>query len=108
MKDFSGLVLCDYRNDRVEVHVRANMKDGALTIEGQDLGPFVKEVWGDSDYEYWYSFDAESTAALIKAMGGEKDPQGELRRRFSGEDGCRKLRCFCELNRITFQFNSYA
>ncbi|MEP6850599.1 MAG: hypothetical protein ABI999_17200 [Acidobacteriota bacterium] len=28
-------------------------EDGRLVLEGYDLGSFVEEVWGDSDYEYW-------------------------------------------------------
>lgn len=50
MKEFKGLVLCDYRSERVDVHVRAALRDGVLTFSGQDLGPFVEEMWGDGDY----------------------------------------------------------
>ena len=67
MKD---LVLCDWHGDGVEVHVRASIEDGGLTLSGQDLGPYVEEVWGDSDYEYWYHLDKESTEKLLKEIGG--------------------------------------
>ena len=43
MKNFNGLVLCNYRSDRVEVHVRASIEAGALTVEGQDLGAAVEQ-----------------------------------------------------------------
>ena len=46
MKNFNGLVLCNYRSDRVEVHVRASIEAGALTVEGQDLGAAVEQFWG--------------------------------------------------------------
>ena len=26
--------------------------DGTLMLDAQDMGPLVKEVWGDSDYEF--------------------------------------------------------
>ena len=25
--------------------------DGEIVLEGQDVGPSVEEIWGDSDYE---------------------------------------------------------
>ena len=55
MKNFVGLELCDYRSEKVDVHVRASIMDGKLSFECQDLGPAVEEFWGDEDYEYWYS-----------------------------------------------------
>jgi hypothetical protein len=30
-----------------------------LVIEGQDIGPGVSAIWGDSDYEYWLAVDRE-------------------------------------------------
>ena len=108
MKDFTGLVLCDYRSERVEVHVKATIANGQLTLSGQDLGPVVESFWGDSDYEYWYTLDKDNTAKLISAIHGEEDVQGSLLREFSGESGCKRLRDICEQNGIQYQFFSYA
>ncbi len=107
MKNFNGLVLCNYRSDRVEVHVRASIEASALTVEGQDLGAAVEQFWGDSDYEYWYSFDAENTAKLLSVIRGEQDPESALLREFSGESGCRALREVCRKNGIQYRFDSY-
>ena len=54
MKDIIGLVLCDYRTDRLEVHVQADYCNGKLTISGQDLGTVVEDAWGDSDSNVVY------------------------------------------------------
>lgn len=107
MKDFSGLVLCDWHGDRVEVHVRAEIENGELLISGQDLGPYVEAAWGDSDYEYWYHLDKENTEKLLKAIDDVDDPKEALLREFYGEDGCRMLRKLCEENSIKYEFNSY-
>lgn len=107
MKDFKNLILCDYRSERVDIHVRASLSCGSLTISGHDLGPLVEECWGDEDYEYWYKFDMENTERLIIAIHGEEDPDTALRREFSGEDGCSKLRSLCESKRIKYHFSSY-
>jgi hypothetical protein len=41
----------------VASHLRAWTDDQGLVIEGQDLGPGVESIWGDSDYEYWLSVE---------------------------------------------------
>lgn len=108
MKDFTGLVLCDYRSERVDVHVRADLQDGVLTFSGHDLGPYVEEMWGDDDYEYWYTLDKENTEKLLTVIHGEEDPEAALLREFSGEGGCRNLRKVCRRNKIKYDFSSYA
>ena len=107
MKDFTGLELCDCRRKDVDIHVRASLVNGELTISGQDLGPFVEDVWGDSDYEYWYFLDKENTEKLLAAIHGETDLEAALLREFSGEDGCRKFRRICRKNKIAYGFHSY-
>jgi hypothetical protein len=42
--------------------------DGALTLDAQDMGPLVKEVWGDSDYEFWCRIPPEAAAKLAYAL----------------------------------------
>ena len=96
MKEIRGLILCDWHGEQVEVHVRADLKDGELTISGQDLGARVEEAWGDSDYEYCYCFNKKNTDRLFSSIHGEDDPEATLLREFSGEGGCRALREVCE------------
>ena len=44
----------------------AKIKDeGDLVLEGFDIGDFVKEYWGDSDYEYWLIIKVEHLPALL-------------------------------------------
>ena len=108
MKDFTGLVLCDWKSQRVDVHVKASLSNGELTLSGQDLGPYVEEVWGDLDYEYWYSFDRENTKKLLSVIHGEEEPDKALLHVFSGTDGCIRLREVCEKSGIEYDFFSYA
>ena len=108
MKDFKDLVLCNWYSPRVEVHVRADLLNGCLTLAGQDLGPYVQEVWEDLDYEYWYSFDRENTETLFSVIHGEEAPEEALLWNFGGEGGCRKLREICEIYGIQYDFHSYA
>ena len=107
MKGFKGLVLCDYHSGRVDVHVRADIRYGALTISGHDLGPYVEGSWGDEDYEYWYKLDRKNTEKLLDVIHGSGDPKSALLREFSGEGGCRALVKICEENEIKYSFQSY-
>lgn len=108
MKDFTGLELCNDCSKRVDIHVRASLRNGELTVSGQDLGPYVEEFWGDSDYEYWYSFDRQNTETLFRAIDGTDDPEKALLKRFGGKNGCMALRNFCKQNKIKYDFFSYA
>lgn len=40
-------------NQNVTVRLIAWTDDDGLVLEGQDVGPVVSTIWGDSDYEYW-------------------------------------------------------
>lgn len=107
MKEFSGLVLCDSRSERVDTHVRASLLGGALHISAQDLGPFVEEFWGDLDYEYYYDLTPKNTARLLEVIGGKEDPEKAVLENFGGDDGCRRFREICEENDIPYKFYSY-
>lgn len=106
-KNMSPVTLCYVIRSDVTIRVWATITDGKLEIAGQDLGEFVEEVWGDSDYEYWYNFSREETDKLLGVINGKKNPAEALEREFSGESGCRRMRELCEANGIKYEFFSY-
>lgn len=107
MKDYSNIVLCSYEDETIHVLVTASIDQGCLLISGYDNGKRVEEIWGDSDYEYWYSFDQKETEKLLMVIHGMDHPEEALKREFSGLDGCRKLRDICDKNHIQYQFDSW-
>jgi hypothetical protein len=42
---------------------------GDLVISVVDHGPMVEEIWGDSDYEFWYRIPAERLEVLAQRLG---------------------------------------
>ena len=108
MKQFRGLVLCDWHEGRASVCVTAELKRGALTLSGCDAGSVVQETWGDSDYEYCFHLSPANTEKLLAAIHGTEDPEAALLREFSGANGCRALRELCEKNGIRYEFHSFA
>lgn len=45
---------------------------GDLVIEGYDLGKTVKEVWGDTDYEYWRRVKREHVPTVLLQLIKER------------------------------------
>lgn len=65
--------------------------DGTLMVDAQDMGPLVKEVWGDSDYEFWCRIPPEATGKLAytllrKLYANREQAVDELRKLVAAED----------------------
>ena len=62
----SEIKLIESKSDRISIHLSARIKEnGDLVLEGQDLGEFVKERFGDSDYEYSLIVKAEYKDTIL-------------------------------------------
>jgi hypothetical protein len=81
-------------------HVTASIKDdGGFQIAIQDIGKASKEIFRDSDYEYWYSIDAAYKDILLLKLfelAFSKDLSFD-----------NNLREFLSKNNIPFDFFSY-
>ncbi len=69
-------------------------------LSGQDLGPAVREAWGDSDYECWLKIPAEAKDRVLLmllelAYGGDGQVVGKVK----GEREARGIAC---------EFSAYA
>ncbi|MBO5564344.1 MAG: hypothetical protein J5935_01880 [Lachnospiraceae bacterium] len=105
--DFEITDLCEYRSPEIDIFSWVYLSEGKLEFSGQELGPYTEDVWGDLDYEYWYSLDEEATKKLLREIGGEEDPKGAIQKMFSGTRGLTKLRELCDEKNIPYSFFSY-
>jgi hypothetical protein len=81
------------------VRLRVNA-DGSVRLETQDMGAVVKEVWGDSDYEFWVDVPAAELRKLVFAL---------LREKYSGREGAvDEFTAFCKQEGIAHEWDSYA
>ena len=72
------------------------------------FGADVENVFGTDEYEYFYNFDRADTECLLALLtDGETSVENALLSRFSGMDGCKALREFCDAKGIKYQFFSY-
>ena len=105
---FGGAVLCDEHMPGLWVHVSAEVRDGCLRVSGQDLGSRVEEIMGRDEYEYFMDLDMKNTDRLFALLSTDKkDPKETFIQNFSGLDGCRLLREFCEKNKIKYKFSTF-
>jgi len=108
MEQMDTFVLCNDKTDRVWVNVWAGIKDGCLTVSGQDLGDAPQDFFGSDEYEYWYTFDKINTDRLIMLLTQEgHDFKEQLLEKFNGVEGCKKLKEFCKANDIEYKFMSW-
>ena len=103
------ICLCAERTERLWISVDAEIKDGKLTVSGQDLGAPCEQFWGSDEYEYWYRFDEENTEKMLECLSeNDTNPIEQIKRRFSGESACRDLRSYCEEKEILFDFSNWS
>ncbi len=106
IRDFSELTLCNYKDDHLDSFVTAEVKDGKLTISGQDFNMLAEELFGDSEYEYFYALNQENTLLLATLLKGETFAEA-LVNYFSGLDGCKQFREFCDAHNIEYKSHTY-
>ena len=105
--DVECIPLCRHRSEALWVTVDARIVGGELTILGQDLGDTVCRFFGGEEYEYQYTFDGPNTQRLLSLLSADGDPIGAFACRFSGLEGCAKLKAFCQDRGISYEFNSW-
>lgn len=108
--DLNGMniVLCDVRAETLWRTVTACFEDDKLTVEGQDLGIAPERFFGSDEYEYWYYFDKENTAKLMRELTKTGiNPIAEMKRLFSGMNACCELKAFCDENGVEYRFDSW-
>ena len=106
--DMTAIELCCHRTEALWVTVWAEIKDGKLTVSGQDLGQPVKEWFGGDEFEYSCSFDESNTRKLFSALSdSSSDPIKAFMERFSGPRGFWELKDFCNEANIPYEYFSW-
>ena len=90
-----------YRLDGKEFQsVAVRLEADKLVVDGQDMGPTVEEIWGDSDYEYWVDIPAGAFGKLAFAL---------IRKHYAGDPrAVEKIRDLCREAGIQHKFDTWA
>ena len=60
------VTLIQKETDEISITLTAEINSkGELVLSGQDLGPRVKELWGDIDYEYWTTVSSDQKRKVV-------------------------------------------
>ncbi len=66
--DTHQIVLVE-QSGETSIHISAEIcKNGDLQLSGQDVGKGPREIFGDSDYEYWLTVPAAQKDLLLLAL----------------------------------------
>jgi hypothetical protein len=73
--------------------------DGALTVWTSDIGEYVEQFWGDTDYEYWVTVSPQHKDLLILAL---------LEKCYTGDaEVVADFKELLETKRIAFEFDTW-
>jgi hypothetical protein len=74
-------------------------EDGAVKIDGQDLGRTVEEFWGEDEYEFWVTVPPSALPKLAFEL---------LREKFVGQLGAvDAFRDWCKAHGIEHEFGNW-
>lgn len=98
-----------YEEERPDIKISMELyfKDtGQLIFEGYDIGQRVQEIWGESDYEYYYTIEPAEVEKLYPILSvGSPDKSGLLlaiKKRFGGNEAYSLFGNFMRENNILF------
>ena len=73
---------------------------GAVKVDAQDMGELVKEIWKDSDYEFWVEVPSSEVQKLLFAL---------LKEKYEGRRGAvDEFTSFCKAHNIKHAWDSWA
>jgi hypothetical protein len=73
--------------------------DGSLRLQASDMGPTVKRIWNDDDYEFWVDVPPKALRKLLAALLREKH--------LGRSDAVDEFRTFCEKETIEHKWQSW-
>ena len=105
MKENTVITLYRVENKGDLFIFRAYLLDGALRLEGQDFSETAARMFGDEDYEYFYSFSLEATNKLLSILGGD-NISNAINKFFNGKMANAEFFKLCDDNKIGYDFHS--
>lgn len=98
-----------YEEERPDIKISMELyfkETGQLVFEGYDIGERVKEIWGDVDYEYFYTIEPVEVKKLYSLLAIAFADRAALlqavKERFGGNSAYSLFGNFMRENNIIF------
>ena len=103
--------LYERKDERIWCTITAALTEKGLTVSGHDLGPQVEAFFGDDEYEYALSLNAENTQKLFALLGCSRASDEEklqmIKDSFENSYADSALRKYCNEHGIETSFWSW-
>ncbi|MCR9062837.1 MAG: hypothetical protein NXI00_02665 [Cytophagales bacterium] len=101
------MILYEFENAEIKIWMRVYFDpQNQLKFEGYDIGKRVNELLGDSDYEYFYTVEAEEVKKLAKLFNvsatNKEAILRAIKKRFHNNDAYSKFGQYMKENEIKF------
>lgn len=102
------ITLYEYESPDIKVSMKVYFnKENKLIFDGYDIGKTVRELFGDSDYEYQYSVEFEEVKKIAKLFDVNINERivflKEIKKRFNDNKAYTKFGEFMKENNIAFE-----
>ncbi|MEA5100213.1 MAG: hypothetical protein VB011_06820 [Bacteroidales bacterium] len=100
--------LYKFENDSIKIEINLYFNDiGQLIFDGYDIGERVKDCFGDSDYEYYYTIDSseiQKLNSILNVKNGDRNSLlKELKKKFGHNEAYTDFGNFMSENNIKFK-----
>lgn len=103
--------LFHFVSDDIRISIDAKFVGDSLIIDGYDIGKRVDEYWGDSDYEYTTTINAENADMLFRLFnipsGDKMGLLKELARRYHTNKCYSEIQKLLDDNKIPYESFSW-
>ena len=104
--------LFHFSDDRIRIDIRLGFEGEKLKLDGYDIGEAVREIWGDSDYEYAITVSGEDLEKLYRLSnlepGQKKALVDHLAKTFSLNEAFSSFREYLTASEIGFESFTWA
>lgn len=102
------IILYEFESPNINISMKVYFnEENTLIFDGYDIGKTVKELMGDSDYEYHYSVkfsEVKKLASIFNININEKMVLlKEIKNRYNENDAYSKFGAFMKENNIIFE-----
>ena len=98
------VILRDERASKDSRYLEASLSaDGDLVIHGSDWGAEVARIWGDSEYEWFWTIRAKDLPVFEAALQAQNNLLDVLKMNFSDENAA-NLSSFMDQHDIKYEF----